>query len=712
MDKGKQLTRRDVLRLAAFTAGAAGAAAGSVTPTDLLGLSSPEEDHTSQRQRKTHAPGAVFEELNYGSVKPEGWLKLWLERQRDGLTGKIRTIFPPFTGDAWSKDETNEKADWAPWEQVGYWCDGAVRCAIALQDEQLLDQALKLIRFTLSHPGKNGYLGPTFLEGPGNYHRWPHVVFFRGVLAWQSWTGGEPVLNALRRHYVEGNYKYVGSREENNIEPMLILYGKTGDRRLLQMAIATWDQFQEKTSSNSNFDALLEKSMLAPGPVSCHGVTYAEHTKLPALLYMYTGERRYLELAVSAQRKVFEHHMLVDGTPSSTEMLSTVTTRDGHETCDNTDYPWNWGYLLMATGDAGYSDRIERATFNAAMGALKKDWRALQYYSCPNQFLASATSDHLAVLKGVPPKVIKYYRYMQRMSYRPSPGYIIACCPGNVNRFLPNYVGRMWMKDAHEDGFAATLYGPCRLKAAIGDEGQQVEIIEETTYPFSNEINFRIARSPSAEFALHLRIPGWCEGARIEVNGADTGAKTDSGSFVTLRRRFAPGDEIRLTLPMKAATTNWPDNGIAIERGPLVYALPIAGQWQTVPDKFANAEFPAWDLTPEGSWDYALVLNDKEPLVHVSVQEGNVESDPWLHPPIRLVTDARRLRRWNLTRIQNVDHRWTFTPPLPDPATLSEQLNEEVEQITLVPYGGTELRLAVFPVANVNPAYFYAGQGT
>lgn len=712
MDRGKQLSRRDVLRLTAWAAGMAGVSEGSRASTELLGLTRPGDSHGSPHQQKTRAPSAVFEELSYGSVKPEGWLRLWLERQRDGLTGKIRTIFPPFTGDSWSKDSTNENADWAPWEQVGYWCDGAVRCAIALDDKQLLDQALKLIHFTLSHPGKNGYLGPTFLERPGNYHRWPHVVFFRGVLAWQSWTGEETILNALTRHYVEGKYKYIGSREENNIEPMLILYGKTGDRRLLEMAVATWKQFQLKTSSNPDFNALLEKSMLSPGPVSCHGVTYAEHTKLPALLYMYTGESRYLELAVSAQRKVFEHHMLVDGTPSSTERLSTVTSRDGHETCDNTDYPWNWGYLLMATGDAGYSDRIERATFNAAMGALKKDWRALQYFSGPNQFLCTATSDHLAILKGVPPTVIKYYRYMQRMSYRPSPGYIIACCPGNVNRFLPNYLGRMWMKDARDGGVAATLYGPCRLRAEVGDTRQQVEIIEETAYPFSSEINFRIVKSPSVEFALHLRIPGWCRGARVEVNGVDARAKTVSGSFVTLLRRFSPRDHIRLTLPMKIVTSNWPDNGIAVERGPLVYALPIEGRWQAVPDKFSNAEFPAWDLTPEGSWNDALVLNDKEPLLRFSVQEDMVESDPWLHPPVRLVTDARRLRRWNLMRVGVADREWTFTPPLPDPVTLPERLEEEVGKVTLVPYGSTQLRLAVFPVANLNPAYFYAERST
>lgn len=706
MDKNKRLTRREALRLAAMAAGAAGVAGAARPATKILASSMPKETQPSARRLKTRAPGAVFEELDYGSVKPEGWLKLELERQRDGLTGKIRTVFFPFTGDAWCKDETNEKTHWPPWEQVAYWCDGAVRCAIALDDHQLLDQALKLIHFTLSHPGKNGYLGPTFLQRPGNYHRWPHVVFFRAVLAWQSWTGDQAALDALSRHYLEGHYNHIGSREEDNIEPMLILYSRTGDRRLLEMAVTTWNGFQQKTSSNPNFPALLEKAMLAPGPVACHGVTYAEHTKLPTLLYAYTGNQHYRELAVSAQRKVFEHHMLVDGTPSTTEALTTVSSRDGHETCDITDYSWNWGYLLMATGDADYSDRIERATFNAGLGAVKSDWSALQYYSCPNQFLCTSNSDHLAITKGVSSKAIKEYRYMQRMSYRPSPGYTIACCPGNVHRFLPNYLGRMWMRDSRDGGLAATLYGPCRLKTVAGESAQQVEIIEETSYPFSSQIDFRIVAPQPVEFALHLRIPGWCEGARIEVNGVAVPGATASRSFATVRRRFATGDHVRLTLPMKVTTSNWPDNGMAVERGPLVYALPIKERWQKVADPLSDAEFPAWDLFTDGPWNYALELSDAAPLLHAEVKEGKAVPHPWLEPPIRLVTRARRVRGWKLMHIQDAERDWTFTPPLPDPVTLPDQLEKEVEQITLVPYGSTKLRLTVFPVANLNPVYF------
>jgi len=112
--------------------------------------------------------------------------------------------------------------------------------------------------------------------------------------------------------------------------------------------------------------------------------------------------------------------------------------------------------MLAATGDADWGDRIERACFNAAPGAIKNDWKALQYFSCPNQFLATLNSDH---------NVMAYGGRM--MAYQPNPGQNTACCGGNVHRIFPNYVSRMWMK-GQESGLVATLYGPSKVNTRIG----------------------------------------------------------------------------------------------------------------------------------------------------------------------------------------------------------------------------------------------------
>ena len=207
---------------------------------------------------------------------------------------------------------------------------------------------------------------------------------------------------------------------------------------------------------------LSELRVYAATPINSHGVTHIEVAKLPAILYCYTGKDEYLKFALAAQRRIFDHHMLIDGVPSTSEDYRTVTSLDSHETCDIADHSWSWGHILMATGQAVWADHVERACFNAAMGAIRKDWKALQYFSCPNQFLATLDSDH---------NVMAHGGFL--MAFQPNPGKEGACCGGNVHRIFSNYVIRMWMK-TNDGGLAAVLYGPSKVTTTVGPDHQQI----------------------------------------------------------------------------------------------------------------------------------------------------------------------------------------------------------------------------------------------
>jgi hypothetical protein len=93
-------------------------------------------------------------------------------------------------------------------------------------------------------------------------------------------------------------------------------------------------------------------------------VSYNETAKLGAILYSYTGNPNQLQVSTAAYKKLDQYNMLVDGVNTSREGLKPVTVLESQETCDITDYAWSVGYVVMATGQAEYSDKIERVCFN------------------------------------------------------------------------------------------------------------------------------------------------------------------------------------------------------------------------------------------------------------------------------------------------------------------------------------------------------------
>ena len=665
-------------------------------------------------------PFAHFQAVPLREVRPTGWLQDFLERQVEGLTGNVAVSGYPYGYKFWGSqddDTSGSYATWWPYEQTAYWIDGALKCGFLSGKTVLYHQALEEIDFAIDHAASDGFIGPDSMRSKD---RWPHTVFFRAVMAQYEITGDSRYLEALSHHYHATPHPMGWDRDVTGVEILLNLYQENGEPDLLELAQSLYDRFnQQWPGHDSAIPTLLSDKRLTE-----HGVTFNEEAKLAAMLYSATGNAEYLQAAVHGYAKLDRDALLADGLHSCSEHIRGKTSRDMHETCDITDHTWALSYLLQASGDARYADRIERVIFNALPGSITKDFHALQYFSCPNQVVASSNSNHNLFMRG-----------LNWMSFRPD--HEVQCCPGNLHRAMPNYISRMWMRTA-QGGIAAVLYGPGTLQTTLGPEETPVTIASSTRYPFQQAVEFSIQPARAVSFALSLRIPAWCPHASLAVNGQPVEASLQPGSFYTLERLWQPGDKIQLDLPFELSLDHWPEGGISLTYGPLTLALPIPARAEietqnstttqrqnTLGDQYEprpavhKTDFPAWNLYPAGAWNYALCVNE-ETLKDLQVKWNDNCSDPLdeSNPPFKVRVKARRVRSWRIVHTRRIRqfghwiendqfHRGTrtingdflFTPPLPDPQTLPDRLEAAAEEIALIPYGATLLRISVFPQA-------------
>ncbi len=627
------------------------------------------------------APYAAFAEGLINDITPEGWVREILQRQKDGLTGHPEAMSYPFDSCCWagnlemSRNPHYWGSDWWRFEQSAYYVDGFSRLGYVLGDAELMAKGKANVDYVLDHPlppipgyefDESTFRGFGFgdrralierrkiiaaagrpegrLGREGDSMGWPFAVFFRTMKTYYEATGDPRVPAALEKNYLTYTPEELSeSRYVVNIEGILWTYALTGNPKLLELAEAVW--------------ALVPNYMqqyLSDQPMSGHGVTVCEILKLPMLLYAFTGKDIYKEAALKGDWKMEDKNMLIDGIISSSEGLAGVDPLASHETCDISDYTWTIGYYLMVTGDATFADRLERAIFNAGFGAVTKDFKAMQYFSCPNQFLCTGSSNHN-----------EYKKAKTWMAYRSA--HEVECCIGNLHRYFPNYASRMWMKDRNGQPVAA-LYGPSSVVYDLGD-GVTVDIREITEYPFEEEIRFKftfyedgkISKKPH-RMDFTYRVPGWCKAS-------------DKHGFQTVSKTWKSGEVFKVTFPMEIEFVKNAIQGESVIRGPLTFTYAIPADWEVdtkVYDYLAgkeskNPDFVNWNITPSGKWNYAIrnADLDKVKLIRRKTKGFPFDLD---NVPLKIRVPVTGVKDWNFDVVPSKPYegqrftQWTDEP--------------------------------------------------
>lgn len=289
-----------------------------------------------------------------------------------------------------------------------------------------------------------------------------------------------------------------------------------------------------------------------------HAYSYVNSLSSAMQAYLALGSGRHLRAARNAFDMLAAQSYPTGGwgpdekltAPEGGELFASLTgTHNSFETpCGAYAHFKLTRYLLRVTRDARYGDSMERVMFNTVLGArpMRADGRAFYY------------ADYNAAGR----KVYSTHRF--------------PCCSGTLPQVAADYGINAYLREPH--GLYVNLYLPSSVRWLQG--GARCTLTQSGDYPFADHVSMRLGAQRPREFTLHLRIPAWAVGARIDVNGAPWTSSAEPGAFAALTRMWHDGDRVELTLPrtlrLEAIDRRHPET-LALLAGPLVLFPVSAG---------------------------------------------------------------------------------------------------------------------------------------
>ena len=621
----------------------------------------------------------AYSELPIGAIKPEGWLKVQLQKMAEGMAGKLGALYPDVgPNNAWRGGNGDS------WERGPYYLDGLTPLAYILKDDSLIKITNKWINWILNSQQPDGYFGPKPNPGvrdtiPGiqisnKADWWPRMLVLKALESYYSATKDTRVIPFMTK-YFEYQLKtlplrplgywtwWAKARGGENLLSVYWLYNRTGNPHLLQLAKILHVQTMDWT------DGFLNENL-----PSRHGVNVAMAIKYPALYYQQARQARYLDAVNKGWSDLMKYDGVVQGVFTSDEFLHGKNPTNGTELCTVVETMFSLENIIRITGNIKYTDALEKVTFNALPAQITAAYSGRQYFQQANQVLIKRGRLNFSTA------------YQNAICFGLRTGY--PCCTVNMHQGWPKFTRNLWLATP-DNGLIAMLYSSCEVQAKVAD-GKNVQIKEQTDYPFKGNIHFIITPAKEISFPLYLRIPGWAKHAEIDINGK-VFESVNGGKVTKIMRKWKKGDNITLKLPMTIRMNRWYQNSLGIERGPLVLALRLPGHWQQIG---SENSVPVWGVTSNQPWNYGLIINRKKPELSFKVHVlHKVPNYPWTlnNAPVIVTVRAEQIPEWKLYD--------GYAGPLPfSPVRV---FGEKLKNVQLIPYGSTTLRISEFPeIAN------------
>ncbi|MBI1767284.1 MAG: glycoside hydrolase family 127 protein [Bacteroidetes bacterium] len=625
--------------------------------------------------------------LPVGAIKPGGWLLKSLELERDGLAGNLGEISAWLTkkNNAWLNKDG--KGDWG-WEEMPYWLKGYANMGYVLNDKKMIDEAMVWINGTLNSQRDNGDFGPYVIrKSTGKRDLWAQMLMLFVLQSYYEQSNDARVITHMTNYFKwqlsipENDFLtdyWENSRGGDNLYSVYWLYNITKEKWLLDLA-------QKIHRNTANWKL---KNWLP----NWHNVNIAQCFREPATYYQQSCDPSDLQASYDNQNFIREMYGQVPGGMWGGDENSRkgyVDPRQAIETCGLVEQMTSDEIMMRITGDTFWAENCEDVAFNTFPASFMPDYKSLRYLTAPNM-IASDSKNHNPGIDNPGP-----YLMMNPFSSR--------CCQHNHTGGWIYYAENLWMATP-DNGLAVVLYSESEVKAKVGD-GTVVTITEQTHYPFEESVNLKLRISKPIHFPLYLRIPAWCNNARVRVNNEPLIAVSAS-QYLKLDREWKSDDVISIEFPMKLKLRTWDKNksSVSLNLGPLTYSLKIKenyvrldskqtaqydSKWQENSDP---AKWPSYEILPASAWNYGLSgnLNELGKTFTITRKTWPKDNFPFTleSVPIEIKTKGKKIPSWAIDQ-------YGLCAELPQSPVAT---NEPEEEIILVPMGAARLRISAFPI--------------
>ena len=663
--------------------------------------------------------------LPVGSVKPEGWLLEYFNRQKNGLTGNLGKI------SAWLDKKDNAwlsksgEGKWG-WEEVPYWLKGYANIGYITEDKEMIDESKIWIESVINSQREDGYFGPEpYVEGTLDLRTqqidqkkrkeidfWPNMIMLYCLQSYYEYSNDQRVIDLMTNYFrfqlsvdekdlLSGKYYWDRIRGGDNLHSVIWLYNRTGQKWLLELAEKIYRRTAPWASRGHDLKDIKNPKYKREGVeyqdwftdlIDWHNVNIAQGFRTPAQYYLLNGDEKYLNATYENFNIVRDHFGQVPGGMFGGDENARPgydDPRQGIELCGVVEQMNSDEHLLRITGDILWADHLEEIAFNSYPATVSPDFKAVRYITSPNMVISDSESHGPGISNFGP--FLNFNPFSSR------------CCQHNHTQGWPYFTENLWMATP-DNGLAAVVYAPSVVNAKVGNN-TDISISNKTKYPFDDDLLFEFKMDKSDVFPIYFRIPSWAENSEILINGKKIKVKTEKGKYLRVNRKWSNGDLVNLNLPKSLSIRKWKKNhnSVSLNYGPLTFSLKIKENyvekrsdknaiWDSKWQKSADTDnWPTYEIYPGSPWNYGLILKDDlNEVFEIVEKEWPKDNFPFTNEssPIYIKARAKKIKSWKIGDTKLVGE--LMDSPV--------ESNEKEEIIELVPMGGSRLRISSFPV--------------